>query len=619
MIRPSICALLSWTAVSALSGCGSNITPTTPVPTPAPTPVTIAFTGKVLAGATPVVGASVQFYAAGQAGNGSPPAALTATVTTDSTGSFSVPANYTCGSTAVVYLVASGGQVGSNPANSGIKLMSSPGTCGSITSTSTYVVNELTTVAGAYAFAQFLSAGAQLGATSTNTSGITLAAGTLANLVNIQTGAGPGSAFPATGSSPIAKLNALANALNACVASAGAGSSACSTLFSSVTTGAPPSNTLDAALALVKSPATNVGAVYTLTKASSAYTPALSAAPSDWTLFITYKGGGMSRPTALSVDSKGNVWVASYDSTASYFTNTGVPVYATGLTNSTLGNIYGGTVDANDVMWLANEPASNNKGVNSVSLYTSGGTPAAGSPYTAGGLDYPVSIAVDQTGVSWIVDYGSATLTLLSNSGSPLSGAGGYNGVDSSGNANFIFPVAVAVDTNRNGWVANQTGNSVTKVSADGSSYTRYPNFPGASGIAVDAANNVWVASYYGDSIGLVSAAGTVLSGAAGFTGGGVKHPQGIEVDGAGTVWVANYRAPGISELAGVGSKAGAGAALSPAAGFGTDANLFEAFALAIDAGGDIWITNYGSNTLTEFVGMAAPVKTPLLGSTRVP
>jgi streptogramin lyase len=270
-------------------------------------------------------------------------------------------------------------------------------------------------------------------------------------------------------------------------------------------------------------------------------------------------------------------------------------------------------------MWLANQPSGGNSPSESVTLYTSAGTVTAGSPYTAGGLNYPISIAVDQTNVSWIVDYGDSHLTLLTNSGTALSGTNGYNGVDSSGNGNFIFPVAVAVDTNRNGWVANQSSNTVTKVAPDGSSYVSYVTGGGPSGVAVDAGNNVWVANYYGNSVGLVSAAGSVLSGSSGFVGGGVYHPQGIEVDGAGTVWVANFREPFISALAGVGSTAGAGTPITPSTGYGSDAALLEAFGLAIDASGNIWITNFGSNTLTEFVGLAAPVKTPLLGSTRLP
>jgi DNA-binding beta-propeller fold protein YncE len=105
----------------------------------------------------------------------------------------------------------------------------------------------------------------------------------------------------------------------------------------------------------------------------------------------------------------------------------------------------------------------------------------------------------------------------------------------------------------------------------------------------------------------------------AGFKGGGIVHPQGIAVDGVGNVWIANYRGPSISELAGAGSGSTAGTVLSPTAGWAPDANLLEAFALAIDASGNVWVTSFGSNTITEYVGVAAPVKTPLLGPVRVP
>jgi streptogramin lyase len=105
----------------------------------------------------------------------------------------------------------------------------------------------------------------------------------------------------------------------------------------------------------------------------------------------------------------------------------------------------------------------------------------------------------------------------------------------------------------------------------------------------------------------------------AGFKGGGIVHPQGIAVDGVGNVWVANYRGPAISELAGINSIHGAGTVLSPAAGWAPDAGLLEAFALDIDASGNIWVTSFGNNQLNEYIGLAAPVKTPLLGPVRVP
>jgi DNA-binding beta-propeller fold protein YncE len=126
----------------------------------------------------------------------------------------------------------------------------------------------------------------------------------------------------------------------------------------------------------------------------------------------------------------------------------------------------------------------------------------------------------------------------------------------------------------------------------------------------------VWVTNYYGDSISEISSSGTIVS--KGYVGGGINHPQGIAIDGAGNVWIANFRSPSITELAGA-SAAVPGTALSPAGGLGTDAALLEAYALSVDASGNLWISNFGSNTLSEFVGLAVPVKTPLLGPPMIP
>ena len=139
----------------------------------------------------------------------------------------------------------------------------------------------------------------------------------------------------------------------------------------------------------------------------------------------------------------------------------------------------------------------------------------------------------------------------------------------------------------------------------------------GPTSVAIDSADNVWSANFYANSVGLVSSTGTVLSGG-GYTGGGMNAPRGIAVDGSGNAWVASERGPSLAEFSSA-SSANHGTLLSPSAGWGSDAKLLEPYSLAIDAAGNIWISNYGSNTLTEFIGLAAPVKTPLLGPVRVP
>jgi streptogramin lyase len=97
-----------------------------------------------------------------------------------------------------------------------------------------------------------------------------------------------------------------------------------------------------------------------------------------------------------------------------------------------------------------------------------------------------------------------------------------------------------------------------------------------------------------------------------------MNAPRAVAVDGAGNAWIATERGSSLAEFASA-SSANPGALLSPSSGWAPDAQLVEPYGLAIDEAGNVWLTNYGNNTLTQFIGLAAPVKTPLLGPVRVP
>jgi hypothetical protein len=597
--------VLSIVAAGLIIGCGSSPTVST-----TGNPVAGAgFPGIAMAGKVPLGGASVQLYAAGAAGNGSSaPALLSSPLTTAVNGAFTVPGGYTCPTaTSQLYLVARGGTPGpaAVSANSAIALLTALGPCNKIAGGSQIVVNEVTTVAAAYALSQFLSAGANIGASATNSIGLQNAFATADALAGISAGSSPGPSFASNGSSPALQIDSLANLLNTCTSST-ASASACTALFAATTppgSAIAPTNTLDAALNLARHPAANVASLYTLSTASAAFAPAFASAPADWTLFINYTGGGMNAPSGLGIDNAGDVWVASYFNAASLFSPLGVPLLPNGVTGSGLSASYGLAVDANDNAWIPNEPSFTLPG-NSVSVLNSIGQSVAGSTgFTAGGLNYPLAVAIDTDNSAWVVDYGDSRLTHLSSSGLSLSGASGYS------SAQLIFPVAAAIDASHNVWVANQSSTTVTKVAPDGSLFTSYACCDGPSGLAIDQLGNVWVANYYGNSISEIAASGGVLSNGT-ITGGGIDHPQGIAIDGAGNVWIANYRTPALTELAGAAS-ATPGAVLSPSSGLGSDAALLEAYAIAIDAGGNLWVTNFGSSILTQFIGLAAPIRTP--------
>ena len=140
-------------------------------------------------------------------------------------------------------------------------------------------------------------------------------------------------------------------------------------------------------------------------------------------------------------------------------------------------------------------------------------------------------------------------------------------------------------------------------------------------GIAVDANGNVWVAdSSSTESRISLFGAGTAISSSTGYTGGGLNVPEGIAIDGAGNVWVANrgstatsapYPPSVISEFN------SAGTALSPSTGYQAGLNL--TLSIAIDGSGNVWTTNASLNTVTEFVGAASPVVTPIVANLLTP
>jgi hypothetical protein len=603
---------------SAFIGCGSGSSTTSSPPPPPPPPVNpgVTFGGKVQAGNQAIVGATIQLYAAGTTGNGSTATSLlTNSLTTDANGAFTVPTPYSCPAAASqLYVVASGGQVGTSAMNAAITLATAVGACNQLTASSQFVINEVTTAATVWALDQFLTTGAKIGATATNAQGLSNAVATVANLANITTGSSPGAAFPAKGVSPAAKINSLANLLNTCTAAAT--SAPCDQLFASTTpSGASaPSNTLDAALNLVRNPGSNVAALYTQSTTSSAFTPALTVAPADWTLFISYTGGGMNLPTSLGVDSTGNIWVASYGSALSEFTSTGSPVFPNGITTG-LSESYGLAIDAQNNVWVTNEasPSTVNNGLGSVSVFNSSGQPISGSTgYTAGGLHYPVAVAIDTNTNAWIVDFGDAHVTLLSSSGAPLSGTTGYT-TDS-----LAFPLAVAVDSNHNAWIGDQNDSMITRVSSDGTQFLGVSCCYGANALAVDQLGNVWAANLFGDSVSEVSSAGAVISSSYSDNKASIDHPQGVAIDGAGHVWISNYRGPSIAELAGAAASS-PGQILSPTAGYAPDAKLLTAYGIAIDLSGNLWVTSFNDSILTEYIGLATPIKTPLIGPPQTP
>jgi streptogramin lyase len=631
--KPAALAILLPMAL-ALSGCG-----VAPGTTPATT-VTLHLNGKIRGGQQAVSGSTVQLYAVGNTGSDSPASPLIpsgqyylggvsgclssstqtcySSVISDSNGNFSITGDYTCPSsnTSVpVYLAATGGNPGLTPStvyNSALVLVVALGPCNNLSSIPNVVINEVTTVAAAWALAPFMSSYANVGSSSTNSLGIANAFLDAQLLANPQTGMA--TALPSTQTIETGKLYALADVIAPCVNSDG--TTGCSTLFSAAkpTGGAAPSDTLSAALNIVKNPGQNVQTVFSAKSPQPPFATTLVNPPNDWTMSLTTTGSGMSSPTALGVDSLGNVWVANYGCPVDLFSPQAALIVSSAQSCSYNSEIYGLTVDSNSDVWVTSEETPYHGTSGSVTKFngdTQGQTPgtlfnSSSAYFYDGSVDFPLALAADTNGNVAVANYANSSASVLNTSGAVIT--------DSLGSGNSAFPVAVAFDTLHGVWLANQSDNTVTHVDSSGNIIARPNCCDGANGIATDSAGNAWVASYYGSSVSEVNYAGTVLI--QNETVGGLNHPSGIVVDANQNIWVVNYRGQSLSEIAGIHATT-PGSAISPApntynaGGYGLDASLLLPFGITVDASGNLWVSNFANNDLVMFFGLAAPTKTP--------
>jgi hypothetical protein len=285
-----------------------------------------------------------------------------------------------------------------------------------------------------------------------------------------------------------------------------------------------------------------------------------------------------------------------------------------------LSEVYGLAVDTRGNVWATVEEQPYHGGTfGSVVAFagaSSGFTLGAelGQSYDTS-IDYPESMAPDNAGNIFIGNYAAGSVSVFNyNSGSftdAKSGIGTYSNGSAGTTSDAAFPVSIAPDGLGGTWIGNNDY-TITHVDAFGNLY-RPRCCDDVDGMAADAQGNGWAANYYGSSISKVSPGsvsngvytpGTVLLNQA--TGGGLAYPAGIAIDSGQNVWVANYRGQSISEFSSSGTP------LSPGTGYGLDTSMSLPFGVSPDASGNLWVTNFGSNTVTMFFGLATPTSTPV-------
>jgi len=593
--------------------------------------------GVVQVGSLPVTGASVSLLAAGSGGYASASSQVAAS-TTDQKGEFTVPAGYACPSpTSQMYLVATGGKAGSSAGNPNRTLMTALGSCSNLSSASV-VVNEVTTVASAFATAPFAANDAlsgnksylYLGTSSGNVSGLANAFATVNNLVDITTGQARFIVPAGNATVPYVKINTLADVLNACTITSGGvegDGSVCGDLFTatdvlaqhSLYNSVAPTDTLQAVFNIAQHPTNNYGyqldqnnILITLATTASPFQPILTERQNDWSISLNYTGGGglssASTVGSFAVDATGNLWIT--DSKAGSV----IEFNAIGAARSpSTGFPAGGgpiAIDANGYVWVSGDGA--------LTELTSLGSAAPGSPFggvQGGGSD----LAIDAQSNLWIANDGG--VNEFSNLGVALSPVEGFT------NSGINGIAAVGIDSSNNVWAGNGTSSNFAELTNPGGQLivnsTQTPAGTILPGLAASSAGRIWgvssgglvfnVPPYGGEGSELIPTYYTenlndpnpILSSA----------PQGLALDGAGTVWVASQ---GGGTTSGGQTIAPSILPIAPAMIANNTANYLASSTLAagplrvaVDGSGNVWVL-LANNTITEYVGVAVPVVTPI-------
>jgi uncharacterized protein (TIGR03437 family) len=309
------------------------------------------------------------------------------------------------------------------------------------------------------------------------------------------------------------------------------------------------------------------------------------------------------------------------------------------------GLMFSATINTTDVNTPASFPYGQAYTIYTVAGNGTGGFSGDGGPATSAELHQPQGVAVDSAGNVYIADQINNRIRKLSNgvittvagngviTGNGTGGFSGDGGPATSAQLNQPYRVAVdsfgnlyIADTNNyrirkvsNGVITTVAGNGTLGYSGDGGPATSAELGLLEGGIAVDSAGNLYIGETHnlsglgGDRVRKVSN-GVITTvagnGTYGFSGDGgpatsgeLNLPGGLAVDSAGNLYIDdtnNYRIRKVSNGV-ITTVAGNGTyGFSGDGGPATSAQLNEAFGIAFDSDGNLYIADQINNRIRE-------------------
>ena len=310
-----------------------------------------------------------------------------------------------------------------------------------------------------------------------------------------------------------------------------------------------------------------------------------------------------------------------------------------GLATDASGNVYVADQSNNTIRKIT--PA----GVVTTLAGTAGRAGSADGTGAAARFSLPSAVATDADGNVYVVDRSNHTIRKITPAGvvTTLAGTAGSSGsADGTGAAaRFNFPLGVATDVNGNVYVADQSNNTIRKItpagvvttlagtagtsgSADGTGAEA--RFDKPEGVATDVSGNVYVADINNDTIRKITPAGVVTTLAGkrfGADGTGAEAsfdgPRGVATDSGGNVFVADRFYHTIRKITPTGvvtTLAGTAGVSGSVDGTGAAARFNLPYGVATDASGNVYVADQSNNTIRKIT--PAGVVTTLAGTARM-
>ncbi|WP_291274392.1 SMP-30/gluconolactonase/LRE family protein [Flavobacterium sp.] len=229
----------------------------------------------------------------------------------------------------------------------------------------------------------------------------------------------------------------------------------------------------------------------------------------------------------------------------------------------------------------------------------------------------PQNVAADAAGNIYVADYSNHRIRKIDTSGNVTTLAGnGTNGyLDANGaNAQFNHPYGVAVDEYGNVYVTDRDNNKIRKIDpngnvttlagsnlgyTDGNGVSAQFNYP--QGIAVDRYRNIYITDIGNYKIRKIDTSGnvTTLAGSTGGQADGLgtnakfSGPNGIAVDASGNVYVSDQGYNRIRKIDPTGNVTTiAGSSTGYADGIGIEAKFSTPNGIIVDNSGNVYVAD---------------------------